>query len=76
MATDGLTEARHGAEFLGIEGIAALTQQESSSGSLRDLGQAIYGGACDFAGGRLHDDACLLLARRPSSEEPGNGRIQ
>ncbi|MGI4788329.1 MAG: SpoIIE family protein phosphatase [Janthinobacterium lividum] len=64
MATDGITEARRGSAFLGIEGMAALAEQVGPAALLQDLSQAIYGGACAFAGGKLHDDACLLLARR------------
>ncbi len=29
-----------------------------------ELSRAIYTGAHGYAGGRLHDDVCLLLARR------------
>ena len=64
MATDGITEARRGAAFLGIEGVASLAGQAGPAALLHELSQGIYGGACDFADGRLHDDACLLLARR------------
>ena len=64
MATDGITEARHGHEFLGIEGMASLAEKAGPTASLMELSQAIYDGARDFANGRLHDDVCLLLARR------------
>ncbi len=64
MATDGITEARRGREFLGIDGMAALAENAGPTASLLELSQAIYGGARDFAGGTLRDDVCLLLARR------------
>ena len=64
MATDGITEARRGQGFLGVEGMVALAEKAGPSASLRELSQAIYGGARDFAGGGLSDDVCLLLARR------------
>jgi len=63
MATDGITEARHGMEFLGCEGMAALTEKAGPSASLIELSEAIYQGALAFAEGKLRDDVCLLLAR-------------
>ena len=63
MATDGITEARRTQALLGIEGIIALAEKTGPSASLMELSQAIYRGACDFAGGGLRDDVCLLLAR-------------
>ncbi len=64
MATDGITEARRGQVLLGIKGMASLAEKAGPSASLRELTEAIYGGAQEFAGGRLRDDVCLLLARR------------
>lgn len=64
LATDGITEARCGRSFLGYEGMVELAQQASNAGSLQAMGKAILDGARGFADGRLHDDACLLLATR------------
>jgi PAS domain S-box-containing protein len=64
MATDGITEARTGYNFLGVDGMAAIAEKAGSGISLTGLGQALYSGAKDFAGGILRDDVCLLLARR------------
>lgn len=64
MATDGITEARHGHSFLGVNGLAALAAEASASVPLPELCQAIYAGVCTFAEGRLRDDVCLLLAQR------------
>ena len=65
LATDGVTEARRDKEFLGYEGMVALAEAVASpSAPLRDVAQAVLDGARDFAGGTLHDDACLLLIRR------------
>ncbi len=64
IITDGLTEARHGREFLGEDGVADLARLSLEAGGLAEIGQAILSGAQAFAGGHLHDDACLLLARR------------
>lgn len=64
MATDGITEARQDTCFLGTEGLSVLAERAGSSSTLLALSQAIYDGAMDFAGGRLSDDVCLLVARR------------
>ncbi len=64
MSTDGITEARHGQSFLGVDGLATLAEKAGATVPLPELCQAIYAGACAFAQGRLRDDVCLLLARR------------
>jgi PAS domain S-box-containing protein len=64
MVTDGITESRRGHAFLGSEGLAALVEKAGPTASLLDLQQAVYGGAWNFADGVLHDDICLLIARR------------
>ena len=64
MATDGITEARRGAELLGIRGMSALVEEAGPNTSLSELSQVIYEGARSFASEALRDDVCLLLARR------------
>ncbi len=64
VATDGVTEARQGRRFLGNDGMAHLAAEALPLRSLKEIGQAILDGAKSFAGDRLHDDVCLLLARR------------
>ena len=65
VATDGITEARQGREFLGNDGLAALAARALAGGdTLAEVAEAILGGAQEFAEGKLHDDVCLLLARR------------
>ena len=68
LATDGITEARQGTKFLGYEGMAALAGSRRSSPAsprpVQEIAQTILEGAQEFAGGVLHDDACLLLIRR------------
>lgn len=78
LCTDGLTEARRGRELLGNEGVARLAQQASSLRSLHQMSQMIVEGARAFAGGRLQDDACLLLVRReplPASASGPSPRV-
>jgi sigma-B regulation protein RsbU (phosphoserine phosphatase) len=64
MVTDGIPEARRGGELLGYEGMVELARQALAAPTLREMGQAILAGARAFGQGSLHDDACLLLARR------------
>ena len=64
LVTDGITEARRGPDFLDYDGLIRLAQGTSASAPLSELGEAILSGARAFAQGSLHDDVCLLLARR------------
>ena len=66
MSTDGLSEARSVSqrEFLGQEGVIELLKSAQTEPSLKAICEALLGGAKAFAGGQLHDDACLVLARR------------
>lgn len=64
MTTDGVTEARHGKQFFGYEGLMRLAQEGQSVGTLEKMGQTILDGARQFAQGHFMDDACVLLAQR------------
>lgn len=64
MATDGITEARAGRQFFGYEGLVRSAQKARACDSEEQMGRAIVAEAKHFAGGALHDDVCLLLARR------------
>ncbi|BDI31107.1 hypothetical protein CCAX7_31580 [Capsulimonas corticalis] len=63
MATDGVTEARNGRDFLEYEGMVALATEALPLEKLSLIGGAIVDGARAFAGGKFQDDVCLLLAR-------------
>ncbi|MES2463510.1 MAG: SpoIIE family protein phosphatase, partial [Armatimonadota bacterium] len=68
LCTDGLSEARHpgvDTQFFGQDGVisATITAMRRRNGSLQDIGEQIIGSAKAFAGGKLHDDVCVLLAR-------------
>ena len=63
LSTDGLSEARHEKELLGEEGVNKLVQQSLTEPTLRGVGAAILTGTREFAGGKLMDDACLVLVR-------------
>lgn len=64
MVTDGITEARRGADLLGYEGMVCLARASLAPGPLEEAGQAILDGARAHAGGAFQDDVCLILARR------------
>jgi PAS domain S-box-containing protein len=66
MATDGITEARRGNDFFGLDGMAAAAAEAArrSSGAVGPMSHAIVEVARAFADGLLRDDACLLLAQR------------
>ena len=66
MLTDGITEARRGRQFFDYDGMTQSAQAAQQGGvtELGEIGQRILGDAKAFAGGKLSDDACLLLIRR------------
>lgn len=64
LVTDGITEARYEDEFLMLEGTIELAKRFQSSASVKEMTRSILDGAKAFAGGKLHDDACILLVRR------------
>ena len=66
LATDGITEARDSARrFFGAEGIAAVFAAEAEpQAAVRRMMDA----ARRWADGKLTDDACLLTARRTTSD--------
>ena len=72
LCTDGLSEARRlgvATEFFGQNGIvssALAAAHRLRHGSLQEIGEEIIRSAKVFAGGKLHDDVCVLLARRTS----------
>ncbi|MFI6654721.1 PP2C family protein-serine/threonine phosphatase [Streptomyces sp. NPDC050523] len=67
LYTDGVTEARDGGrEFYPLdEGLARHVCDDPA----RTL-DALHGELLDHVGGRLHDDAALLLLRKPAATEP------
>ncbi|GGZ53797.1 membrane protein [Streptomyces bluensis] len=67
LYTDGVTEARdHGGEFYPLaEGLARHVSDEPA----RTL-TALHDELLEHVGGRLHDDAALLLLRKPPVPEP------
>ena len=64
MMTDGITEARRGKNFFGYEGLIEATSAAAVGGNVHSIGRAVLDAARGFAGGKLQDDVCLLLATR------------
>jgi serine phosphatase RsbU (regulator of sigma subunit) len=70
MTTDGLTDAHPDSptgEFFGRDGLVNVARRIIRDSSLDDIGNMLLSSARAFAGGRLKDDTCLVLARRDSS---------
>ena len=63
MVTDGITEARQGKNFLEVAGLRRLAVA-ANRGTLKEMADSVLNGARDFAGGKLRDDASLVLVRR------------
>lgn len=64
VTTDGINEARRGRDFFEHEGIVGVATSWWSGAPLKELAQAVLDGAEAWVGGRLTDDACILLVRR------------
>ena len=64
LTTDGITEARHGKEFLEVAGLMDLVRAAHPMGGLEQAAQSFLAGARAFGAGSFRDDVCLILARR------------
>jgi PAS domain S-box-containing protein len=64
LATDGITEARQGRSFFGYDGLVRAAAEAAGTGTVQQVAKAVLESARRFAGGKLQDDACLLLATR------------
>lgn len=61
--SDGLSEAHHGGEFLGSEGLGRILSQSIDRSDLDECVTAVVDAAREFAGGRFHDDVAALVLR-------------
>jgi len=64
LVSDGITEARRGGDFLDVEGLKGLAERAMIRGRASETARAVLDGAKAFAGGKLKDDACVLVACR------------
>jgi len=62
MVTDGITEARRGAKVWGKDGLLQHLPTICCSG-LEGIADGIVHGAKAFSGGKLHDDAAVVVLR-------------
>jgi serine phosphatase RsbU (regulator of sigma subunit) len=63
MLTDGVTEARKGHDLLGTDRFLTIAAQTRGF-PVSAAAEHIVLSACDFAGGALHDDACVLMVEK------------
>jgi len=75
MVTDGVMEARGSEGLFGDLEFSRSLRNAAQSGSrgVRYVAESILGEAKQFAGGRLQDDACLLVARVVEDSMRGSG---
>jgi PAS domain S-box-containing protein len=69
LYTDGLSEARRGPEFFGIEGIQRVLEEKGAQ-SASEILDALVAAARDWASGRLADDTALIVI------EPGPFHVE
>jgi serine phosphatase RsbU (regulator of sigma subunit) len=75
LTTDGTTEARRRnkagkTEFLNYSGVTKLATRAFSRGfAPGKVAERVLSGARKFAGGTLHDDACVLVFKHMASEK-------
>ena len=71
LATDGLTEARNGDNYFGIEGLIATVDKAKSANTTAEVASAIIADALAYTDRGFRDDVCLLVARWLGSD-PAN----
>ncbi len=64
LVSDGITEARRGSDFLDVAGLKGLAEQAMRHAGACQIAGTVLKGAKAFAGGKLKDDACVLVACR------------
>ena len=63
MVTDGITEARNAEDMFGFDRMIQCVEQNANTPDIQEIGRLLLSTAKEFAGGKLHDDACILIAR-------------
>jgi sigma-B regulation protein RsbU (phosphoserine phosphatase) len=69
LYTDGLTEARRGNEFLQVEGLATFLETVRDE-SANTMAESVYRSVRNYAGGRLRDDATIVVVKSLPEERP------
>jgi AmiR/NasT family two-component response regulator len=62
LFTDGVTEARTRTEMFGSDGVLEVVRAHASK-TAEAIAEAILTGAAEFSGGRLNDDAAILVLK-------------
>lgn len=62
LYTDGVSEARVGMNFLRTEGVASVVR-EAVTLPAQEIARRVFEAAVEFAGGRLLDDAAIVVLR-------------
>jgi sigma-B regulation protein RsbU (phosphoserine phosphatase) len=73
LYTDGVTEARRGAEFYGEDRLCGVVAQ--AQGPVHDLTAAVLDAVLDFQGGRPRDDIAVVALRAEPVREPGRDQV-
>lgn len=60
LCTDGITEARRGRDFFGIERVREIVLQTCPC-TARELADEVFNRACEFAEHRLSDDVAIMV---------------
>ena len=68
LYTDGITDAGTGLNRMGQDRLLAIVESCSAASSC-EIADAMLGAALDFAGGRLVDDAALVVIKAGDGEE-------
>lgn len=63
LYTDGISEAREGKEMLGLEGLECVLKEHAHLHA-SELAHNILTTATDWAGGKLSDDAAVVIIER------------
>ncbi|MDI6816479.1 MAG: SpoIIE family protein phosphatase [Actinomycetota bacterium] len=68
--TDGITEARHGHDFFGEEGLLEFVEKMGPA-KARDVPKRVFAAVMEHTGGRLSDDAAIVAIRVVGKPDEG-----
>ncbi len=63
LYTDGISEARHGAQLFGLDGIESVLREQAGAAP-DQICRALLDAARDWAEGRLRDDTAIVVIQR------------
>lgn len=68
LFTDGITEARHGAELFDLEGVQRVLEEHGHE-TVNEVTEELIKAAREWAGGLLTDDAAVVVIERKAEEK-------